>query len=451
MSTTIDEFLRLVEGNEDTEKTAAAAPAPSAKDQLTNLLSTGDTTGMDKEALYNVGVSLGQELLKSANEIINENIRDTGTQSAQVLPTPDGSVDNILRALVARAKDSGAQDQNPDMEALLGQAAEGNADGRVSEALRLALLGGGDETGQPAAGKTLVVADEEEKTAALNALVDAGIDYDSAVDLVKSAAEAIEEEEGSIVKAAALNELVSNGLSFEQAAELVKSASEGNMETTQPNVSLEKKAALEHLMSEGYSFEDAAALIKAAEVDVPHWKEVAEDRDKEVSKIKGLLSKAKDVSIRNVKAVGKHVAAHKGKYGVGAGALAVAGGAAAHLHHKKAEALNELVGAGYSFEDAANLVKAAGMFSNTPGSMVGKVQKQVLKGGRAVKSVAKDVSGIARAFPTETAALALGSAAAGAGAHALLGKHREKKAALDALIDGGVSFEDAVNLINAAG
>ncbi len=449
MSTTIDEFLRLVEGNEDTEKTAAAAPAPSAKDQLTNLLSTGDTTGMDKEALYNVGVSLGQELLKSANEIINENIRDTGTQSAQVLPTPDGSVDNILRALVARAKDSGAQDQNPDMEALLGQAAEGNADGRVSEALRLALLGGGDETGQPAAGKTLVVADEEEKTAALNALVDAGIDYDSAVDLVKSAAEAIEEEEGSIVKAAALNELVSNGLSFEQAAELVKMATEteDDTEVTGTNVALEKKAALNELISAGYSFEDAADLIKAAvTIDAPHWKEVAEDRDKEVSKIKGFLTKAKDVSIRNVKAVGKHVAAHKGKYGAGAGALAAAGGAGAYLHHKKAEALNELVGAGYSFEDAANLIKSADAVTD----VLGKVKDKAAKAGLAAKSGAKTVSELVKNHPRAAVAGVAGAATLGAGA-ALMHKHREKQAALNALVEGGVSFEDAINLINAAG
>lgn len=63
-----------------------------------------------------------------------------------------------------------------------------------------------------------------EKTAAVIELVNQGIDFDSAVDLVKSAAYELEFEEGEQIKQAAMNELMAEGVDFDSAVELIKSA-----------------------------------------------------------------------------------------------------------------------------------------------------------------------------------------------------------------------------------
>lgn len=54
-----------------------------------------------------------------------------------------------------------------------------------------------------------------EKTAAVISLVNSGIDFDSAVSMVKAAAEEIEAEEGEQVKQAAFDQLVESGVDFD--------------------------------------------------------------------------------------------------------------------------------------------------------------------------------------------------------------------------------------------
>jgi hypothetical protein len=67
-----------------------------------------------------------------------------------------------------------------------------------------------------------MASDEHEKAAAVSQLVAEGIDFDSAVNMVKEAAEEIEREEVSQVKQAALAHLIDNGMDFDQAVNLVK-------------------------------------------------------------------------------------------------------------------------------------------------------------------------------------------------------------------------------------
>lgn len=97
----------------------------------------------------------------------------------------------------------------------------------------------------------------QEKMAAVNALITQGYDFDQAVNLVKRASDELDAEELTQVKAAAFNELLAQGLSFSDAATLIKQAELSDQ------VDIEKKAALDQLMAHGVDFDQALALVEA--------------------------------------------------------------------------------------------------------------------------------------------------------------------------------------------
>lgn len=68
---------------------------------------------------------------------------------------------------------------------------------------------------------------EVQKTAAVMALVEAGVDFATAADLVKEAAAEIEMEEFGQMKIAAVNDLMASGIGFDEAVTMVKEAAEG--------------------------------------------------------------------------------------------------------------------------------------------------------------------------------------------------------------------------------
>jgi len=82
----------------------------------------------------------------------------------------------------------------------------------------------GSEGKDPAMGTGVIPPDGQEKVAAVVALMEAGAEFDLAVDLVKAAAEEIANEEMQQVKVAAVNELMNRGYDFDGAVSAVNAA-----------------------------------------------------------------------------------------------------------------------------------------------------------------------------------------------------------------------------------
>ncbi len=102
-----------------------------------------------------------------------------------------------------------------------------------------------------------------EKSASVAELMEEGVSFDEAVELVKEASEALEAEAFELEKAAAVGELLDEGISFDDAVALVKEASEALY--SEEYSDLEKAAAVGELMDEdGMSFEEAVYLVKEA-------------------------------------------------------------------------------------------------------------------------------------------------------------------------------------------
>lgn len=171
------------------------------------------------------------------------------------LPGADGSLSNILEAVVQRAKDQGAASfdlVNGDRPAT---GTETNPNGTSASIAQEA-----DEISVPGVGSK----NDIEKASAVSALVEAGCDFDSAVSLVKQAEEDLAEEADQQEKIAAVTALCGSGHTFDEAVELVKKA-EAELKGQSPE--LEKAAAVNDLMGKGSSFEEAVELVKQAAED----------------------------------------------------------------------------------------------------------------------------------------------------------------------------------------
>lgn len=149
------------------------------------------------------------------NKINEDNAAMVAQHEKRVGPTPGtdgehegGEVNDILDGIVSKALSMGAVSYDQ-AAANKGNQSSVNADG-VDPAIAEANA-------------------EVQKTAAVMALVEAGVDFATAADLVKEAAAEIEMEEFGQMKLAALNDLVAKGISFDEAITLVKEASEGKL------------------------------------------------------------------------------------------------------------------------------------------------------------------------------------------------------------------------------
>lgn len=215
----------------------------------------------------------------------------TAWDDSKVTPMPgqEGTINNILEALVAKA-----------------QAEGGGSDDLVN--------GTGAVEGAVALGSA---EDQVEKAAAVNALVNEGVDFDTAVTLVKEAEDMIYQEE----------------------------------------MEYEKQAAFEALVNEGMDFDDAVELVKAAEYEL--YKEAGIKEMFESAK-KG-TRKAYDYAKDKGKKAVDHVKNHKAAYGAGAAGLAAAGGGAYAYkrHQEKKAAMEALMQEGVDFDTAVGLVKQA--------------------------------------------------------------------------------------------
>jgi hypothetical protein len=263
----------------------------------------------------------------------------------QALPGAEGSLNNILEAIVDRAK----------------------AQGAISEDLVNGDLPASDATGD----KTVLTPDsafnedQVEKAAAVTALVEAGCDFDSAIAMVKEAEQLLTSEANQQEKIAAVNELCAAGYDFDSAVALVKQA---EAELSGENQDMNKVAAVQDLMSQGYDFDTAIDMVKEA-VSMEDIKAHAGDI---IDKAKGAAGagyeKAKGAAGAGYekakgatsKVIGS-IKTNPGKSALFGGAL-LAGAAAKKLVHRKHEkkaAFDALIEAGVDFEQAAALVKQA--------------------------------------------------------------------------------------------
>lgn len=173
------------------------------------------------------------------NEIQAANAVTTAQADAAavgVAPGPGATVDDLFKAIVARAESTGAGTDN---------IVEGDGPTPMDT-----LPDGGDEV---------------EKAAAVSALCAEGLDFASAVELVKQAEIELKTSSDELEKAAAVSALCAEGLDFADAVALVKQA---EAEMKSGSWQQEKVACLDALMKEGINFNDAVELVKQAEADL---------------------------------------------------------------------------------------------------------------------------------------------------------------------------------------
>lgn len=207
--------------------TEAAAVEAAPADETQENTATAVTESQTEENMNKQATEAGQDLAQSIIEkladfagngtvapvppAVNKIQQDAATMiqqhSARIGPTPgtNGTVTQVFDAIVAKAKALGA----------------GGLDQGSGAAPHDAAVAKDPALGTPAIPPS---PDSVEKQAAVTALIDAGLDWDSAVELVKSAAEEIATEELGQVKLAAVDQLMKDGFNFEDAVNSVNAA-----------------------------------------------------------------------------------------------------------------------------------------------------------------------------------------------------------------------------------
>jgi len=275
--------LKLTTNTTDKEpemkKEAAEAGKALADALLEKLAEAGDVNLHDGVAPG----SVPQKNIVNSAQVVAED-------DAKIKPMPtgdgiknEGTINQILEGIIADAVAQGATPH--------GQGVEAKA------APITAAEGGVEDQAVP----NQVPTDEQEKAAAVIALVNDGYDFESAVEMVKAAAEEIEREESVQIKQAALGALLDRGVDFDQAVEMVKKANalvpaagralmapakKGLSRAAKIGIGAgaagavaggaamaarrgqEKKAALDALVASGVDFDKAVELVnaKAAEI-----------------------------------------------------------------------------------------------------------------------------------------------------------------------------------------
>jgi len=203
-------------GAVDGEKQASA-------DTQENKETTMDKVASNSELAQYIMEKLAQEFnatvtTPAAGEVVaaapapNMIQRDQATMVAQddakvqgVVPGGDGTVNALFETIVANAKAQGGQSDD-----LV------NGSGSVASRQTQGV------DGAPTTGAS----EEVEKAAAVSALCEAGMDFDTAVDLVKQAEEELHAEAWEQEKRACFDALIEQGVDFDQAVALIKQAEE---------------------------------------------------------------------------------------------------------------------------------------------------------------------------------------------------------------------------------
>jgi hypothetical protein len=196
-------------------------------------------------------------------------------------------------------------------------------------------------------GPAAIGGEDQEKAAAVSALVESGYDFEESVNLVKAASDELDFEHDQHIKQAALNELIDSGVDYDYAVEMVKEASVGGMATR-----LGRKAGV----AAGRGRQAASNAVLNARTYPNGVKGMASDAGKR------LAADAKDVpgQVRGLATAPRMAAQGLGRntaVRTAAGAAVVGGGAYALGREKKA-AVDGLIEAGVDFDTAVDLVNA---------------------------------------------------------------------------------------------
>lgn len=190
----------VASGAQPVDQVEAGAQTKQAEQEETEV--TKEATLIEKIAQAVIEkLAAAEDLPAPANKIQEDAAEMVAQHDAMVQETPagDGTVNQILDAIVADAKAKGAI----------------SAD--------IAATG---ESASSAEGEGFVAAtDEVEKAAAVSALVESGVNFADAVDMVKQAEAEIQAEGIEQEKRAAFEALIESGIDFDQAADMVKEAS----------------------------------------------------------------------------------------------------------------------------------------------------------------------------------------------------------------------------------
>lgn len=253
--TNLDDLLKGLEAETGIEKAASVAPeataTPDISTALTSILEKVSETDLTAKAAAE-GEALAAGLLtKIAGEIKKDDNTKENTQMSKLanlilekLAEGEGSPSqadvglqapaNLIQEGTALQHADATQKVQPtpgtDTEASVNQIFEAIVQKAVAQ-------GGGSDNlviNQPTATEGVGIQaaehsnqeEAQEKVAAVQALVEAGYDFETSVDLVKQAEAAIQADEFEQEKQAAFNALVGAGVDFDTAVALVKQAEE---------------------------------------------------------------------------------------------------------------------------------------------------------------------------------------------------------------------------------
>jgi hypothetical protein len=411
----------------------------------------------------------------------------TAFDDAKVLPMPgqEGDLNTILEAVVARAQEQGAVSDD--------------------------LINGDSPASQ--AESHAQVEEAQEKAAAVDALCQAGFDFESAVDMVKQAEYDLNVEAAEFEKAAAFDALTEAGVNFDDAVALIKQAEyEIEMEKVAKDEETHGKAMGRGgrmygrgvLEATGGGLAGGLMGAGAGAIGGSKGALIGSTLGAGVGTIAG-AAHGMTRSVRNqfkeetgkeggsaIRAYGRGLL--QGVAGGAAGSaighatrnplLGAALGAASGLggavhgygrsiqnqvkeHHKQA-ALEDLMAQGIDFDSAVEFVKEATetlALEDKSGTISNKMARAKNATGTAYSNLKRDASafkqggqfagGSIRAAAAKSMAknpLVYGTAAAlaagGAGLAAY--KHHQKKAALEALVEAGIDFDSAVDMVKQA-
>lgn len=298
------------------------------------------------------------------NQVVNQTSAQISHSSAGLVETPreGASITQTLQGLVANGIANGAVrpdalDEHLDRggdEGNAGQAGMASSDGHSVDAL-------------PEQDD-----DEVEKTAALITLVDQGVDFDTAVSLIKQAEQEIFAEEFEHTKQAAVAALLDEGWNIESAVQLVKVAMDVDSDQVKQAMYGGMRGVVGGAQAVGNAIGNAPRAIGGAGHDGLEAPRGVAAVGAAASKLKGsvdahavaagqdaraLFSANKGIGPASRKAAALGLAKNPLVLG-GLAAAGATGGAIYALsgNEKKAEALQYLVGEGYSVSQALDIL-----------------------------------------------------------------------------------------------
>lgn len=243
----LDSLIDSINRKDESDQMTKQASAVDATTELEQALSinAGEDNTMTKSAHEQAGLAIADAILsglqkQAENNVIAETATMKSQDDAKIKDTPVAgkTVSEVAKDLLARA------------------GAEGKTHVPEHPAQVVAAEGGAQTEGRAPIDSQL----DKQASECLAALINDGVAFDEAVELVK---EASVQMQADLEKAAAVNHLIDNGIDFAEAVELVKQASVQSGAPEGEYSELEKAAAVNELVAEGYSFDDALAAINA--------------------------------------------------------------------------------------------------------------------------------------------------------------------------------------------